>query len=93
MKIEAQNIYKDKYINDFTDATRLSKSQPGEIQTNINNSNFNSSNKLITKTERDFFINLFPENTEQLRKHVLFNQNGKVHSPNISKGTIVDGRV
>jgi len=90
MKINPQNIYKDPFVNDFTDTSRLDKSQQRNIQNNISNVD---NNILITKTERDFFINMFPENTEQLQKHILFNQNGKIHTPNISKGTIVDGRV
>lgn len=92
MRINPQNIYKDSYVNDFTDATKIDKSRQRDVQSNVNLSKINNKN-LITKTERDFFINMFPENTEQLRKHILFNQNGKVHTPNISKGTIVDGRV
>lgn len=91
MKINPQNIYKDPFVNDFPDTSRLDKSQQNSFQNDKNSNNIN--NKLITKTERDFFINMFPENTEQLRKHTLFNQNGKIDRPNISKGTIVDGRV
>lgn len=49
--------------------------------------------KVITRKERDFFINMFPENAEQIEKHVLFNKNGKTASPDIYKGTLVDGRI
>lgn len=49
--------------------------------------------KIITKTEREFFVNMFPESAEQLEKHVLFTKNGRTASPEIYKGTLVDGRV
>jgi len=52
-----------------------------------------SQDSLLTKKERTFFTKLFPENSEQIEKHVLFNRNGKVHTPAISKGVIFDGRV
>ncbi|MDQ1267052.1 MAG: hypothetical protein QG635_2205, partial [Bacteroidota bacterium] len=48
--------------------------------------------KVITSKERDFFIKMFPENSEQLSKHVLFNKNGKLQSYGYSKGMIIDGR-
>lgn len=53
----------------------------------------NNMNDLISKRERDFFIKLFPENSEQLAKHEVFNRNGRVQSFNVSKGSIIDGRV
>lgn len=36
---------------------------------------------------------MFPESSEQIEKHVIFNRNGKVTTPNLSKGSIVDGRI
>jgi len=47
-------------------------------------------NKLITRQERDFFIKMFPENSEKLEKHVLFNRNGRLQTHNVQKGSIVD---
>lgn len=50
-------------------------------------------NNIITGSERQFFIRMFPESEEQIKNHVLFNRNGKINTPNINKGSIVDGRV
>jgi hypothetical protein len=47
---------------------------------------------VITTKERDFFIDMFPDNTEQLKKHTLFNRNGKLMSTNVNKGTMLDGK-
>jgi hypothetical protein len=54
--------------------------------------NFNP-DKVITKQERKFFIKMFPESSEQLEKHVLFNRNGRTQQTEVRKGMIVDGRV
>lgn len=48
---------------------------------------------LVSRSERNFFIRMFPESAQQLENHVLFNRNGRVTTPAISKGMIVDGRV
>lgn len=74
----------DKSSNKLqTDQNSISKSRY---------SNFDP-NKVITKKEREFFVNMFPENAEQIQRHVLFNKSGRTSSPSIYKGTIVDGRV
>lgn len=49
--------------------------------------------KIITKQERKFFIKMFPESSAVIENHILFNRNGKVTNPQISKGMIVDGKV
>jgi hypothetical protein len=49
--------------------------------------------KIITKQERKFFIKMFPESSAIIENHVLFNRNGKVTNPQISKGMIVDGKI
>lgn len=49
--------------------------------------------KVITKQERKFFIKMFPESSEQLEKHVLFNRNGRTQQTDVRKGLIVDGKV
>ena len=49
--------------------------------------------KIITKQERKFFIKMFPESSAVIENHVLFNRNGKVTNPQISKGMIVDGKI
>lgn len=50
-------------------------------------------NELLSSKEREFFVKLFPESSDQIEKHILFNKNGKLQSVPISKGMIVDGRV
>lgn len=49
--------------------------------------------KVITKQERKYFIKMFPESSAIIENHVLFNRNGKVTTPQISKGMIVDGKI
>ncbi len=49
--------------------------------------------KILTKQERKFFIKMFPESSTVIENHVLFNRNGKVTNPQISKGMIVDGKI
>lgn len=51
------------------------------------------SDDLLTKKERSFFKQLFPENSEQIEKHVLFNRNGRIQESTFAKGTIFDGRI
>jgi hypothetical protein len=64
-----------------------------ERQNQQNVINLKGNDKIITNNERDFFIKLFPDNSEQLANHVLFNRNGKLQVHNIQKGVLVDGRV
>ncbi len=47
---------------------------------------------LITNKERNFFMQLFPESSDQLAKHVLFNRNGRLQQQSVAKGLIVDGK-
>lgn len=51
------------------------------------------SQTVLTKKERDFFIKMFPQNSDQLERHVLFNRSGRLQNADIQKGTLVDGRV
>ncbi|MCX6153004.1 MAG: hypothetical protein NT007_02465 [Candidatus Kapabacteria bacterium] len=48
-------------------------------------------NKIITKKERAFFMNMFPDSSAQLSRHVVFNRNGKLQTTSFSKGMFVDG--
>jgi hypothetical protein len=102
MNISSTKIYEDKYINELNDNAIPDKGNQNIgrndntgniIQERISSVSMSGHDKIISKNERDFFINLFPENSEQLQKHTLFNQNGRLQSPNINKGQIVDGRV
>lgn len=57
----------------------------------ISVSNTNSST-LINSQERDFFKSLFPESSDQIDKHIVFNRNGKVSAFSLAKGVIVDNK-
>jgi len=48
---------------------------------------------IISRQERDFFIKMFPESSQKIENHVLFNRNGKVQSYTYAKGMIVDAKV
>lgn len=56
-------------------------------------SSADSSAKVITSRERNFFIQMFPESSIQLEQHELFTRNGKLTSVAAGKGTIIDGRI
>lgn len=88
------SVLKDATLNRAKSAESTTKSTRTDKNTALR-SRYSAvdPNKIITKNERDFFINMFPENAEQIEKHVLFNRNGKTASPDIYKGTIVDGRI
>lgn len=47
---------------------------------------------LISQKEREYFIQLFPENYNSIQKHTVFNRNGKLNTLNVSKGIILDGK-
>ncbi len=50
-------------------------------------------NKIISQHEREFFVKMFPESSQKIENHVLFNRNGKVQSYSYAKGLIIDARV
>lgn len=95
MKVNLLNTYKNGYSSSIDEqlsqnGITLRKNSLQQKQTNksieLNN------NELLTKTERNFFKKMFPENSNQIDKHVVFNRNGKVESIQISKGVIFDGK-
>lgn len=51
-----------------------------------------SEDEIITRKERDFFIQMFPQSSEQLEKHVVFNRNGKLQTSVFGKGRLVDSK-
>ena len=95
MNIQALNAYQNNY-----GANEIAAQKKNDVnKTNTPNNNLPDNNillknpdKLITKKERQFFIKMFPENSEQLSKHVVFNKNGKVNQTSFSKGLLVDSR-
>lgn len=97
MKVQGIDAYTNQYTNETGEGSRAVVGRPAEKsrQAAVSKTGQMESNpeNLVTSKEREFFIRLFPENSEQLSRHVLFNRNGKLQSANISKGQIVDGRV
>jgi hypothetical protein len=49
--------------------------------------------KIITGAERQFFANLFPDNSKQMMTHDVFTRSGKLQSGVIEKGAFIDGRI
>ena len=106
MRIDVQRVYGNTVTQDLDKSLRqaiittkdVNNIRPAE-KSDIDNvaknellKNFDP-DKIVTQKERRFFIKMFPESSEQLEKHVLFNRSGRLATPNISKGSIVDGRV
>lgn len=52
-----------------------------------------SPDDLLSKKERNFFINLFPESKNQIENHILFTRNGRIKETTVNKGQLVDARV
>lgn len=46
--------------------------------------------EIVSKSERNYFMKLFPQNSAQLERHEIFNRNGKVSSQSFNKGKLVD---
>lgn len=94
MKIDTFKAYSDVLYpkvgtNKVSDGNSLPQKQNAELKTGKENNN----GSVLTQNERDFFIKMFPQNSEQIQNHVVFNRNGKLQSSNTSKGLIIDGRV
>ena len=47
----------------------------------------------ISNSEKKFFQKLFPENAVQIEKYLAFNRNGQITETNLTKGSIIDGRI
>jgi hypothetical protein len=97
MNINAiNNAYRPNEVNS---SSSISVNKNGELSKSVAEKaqqeklSFNESENLITSTEREFFIKMFPENQAQLQNHVLFNRNGRLQTAAINKGSIIDGRV
>jgi len=64
-----------------------------QVQTKQFESNMEDAEKLITSKERNFFKQMFPESSDQIDRHIVFNRNGRTQAYSYAKGTIIDGRV
>lgn len=51
------------------------------------------SDDLITISERNYFMQLFPEEQSQIEKHIVFNRNGRINESNVSKGLLLDAKI
>lgn len=89
--IDTNRLKDDLKKTDNISSSKILSKDANEVKSNyLNNIN---PNKIITKQERQYFKNMFPESSELIEKHVLFNRNAKIQSPNISKGQLIDGVV
>lgn len=46
--------------------------------------------ELISSSEKQFFKELFPDSSQQIDSHVVFNRSGRIQSNNVRKGVILD---
>lgn len=93
MKVNLLNKYRDVYSTNIDEqlannGVALRKNSLKQNQM----ANSNNSQEIITKSERNFFKQMFPENSNQIEKHVVFNRNGKLQDIQVSKGIIFDGK-
>jgi hypothetical protein len=84
--VDNQNLEQSK---DRFDSSKLKQLE----NTNNRNVSVKAANDIITQNEREYFIQLFPENLNSLKQHIVFDRNGKVNTTNLSKGILVDGKV
>lgn len=98
MNVNVLNAYSNPYSSSLSEnlasngiTVKDNEIKGGNRENVAKQANVNSEN-LLTKKERSFFKQLFPENSEQIDKHVLFNRNGKIQNAPSIKGAIFDGR-
>ena len=77
------------YISKVREQNRVKKTD-NELS---NKELVDSSKNLISKSERKYFAELFPDNSLQIEKHVLFNRNGKVTEINLNQGRLLDRKI
>ncbi len=96
MRIDANNLQRAYSINGISGGIKPSEKVKPSI--NIDNDESQSlvslkKNKIITGAERQFFANLFPDNTKQMMTHEVFTRSGKLQSGTFQKGSLIDGRI
>lgn len=57
------------------------------------NDKVNQPDTILSDNEKNFFKQMFPESTDSLDRHVVFNRNGRVQSKSFSLGMVLDARV
>ncbi len=93
MKVNLLNKYRDVYSTNIDE--QLANNGVALRKNNLKQNqlaNSNNSQEIITKSERNFFKQMFPENSTQIEKHIVFNRNGKLQDIQVSKGIIFDGK-
>ncbi len=95
------NVSAIKAYQDNNSASRVAKSaiiKSGELNSNSaanmiqskSSSNSAGSREIVSKSERNYFMKLFPQNSAQIERHEIFNRNGKVSTQSFNKGRLVD---
>ncbi len=95
MKINKTNIYENNYLKEIQkqdSSNNITKIKDYEVSSHTQQSTIEH-DKILSQTEREFFIKMFPESSEQIKNHVLFTNKGKLKTAAIHKGMIVDGKV
>ncbi|MGA2296424.1 MAG: hypothetical protein ABSG15_02630 [FCB group bacterium] len=93
MQIQGLNAYKEPIVEDSSGLTKIDDGIKTKVENSRNGLTQSKNSKPgISENERQFFINMFPENSDQIEKHILFTRNGKIQTQDISKGVIVDGK-
>ena len=103
MRINAdRNPYTVAYLKNNSVANKLQETKNSNVINsekldselkNLAQSKLGSPEKIITTNERNFFKELFPENSLQIENHTLFTRNGRLQTLGQQKGTIIDGRI
>lgn len=89
LEVNTQNIERNKLVkntkSNFKDIQKDLETDTDEVPKNTN--------ALISSSERNYFKKLFPENADQIEKHIVFNRNARVQTQSITKGLIFDGKI
>jgi len=94
MKINGPKIYENDYFKEIQQNetnNNITKIKDNESH-NQPQQSINNHDKILSQTEREFFIKMFPASSEQIKNHTLFTNKGKLKTAAINKGMIVDGK-
>lgn len=85
------------YTNDSNSVATKSKvnktSYPQQQKLEEFNDKVNQPDTILSDNEKNFFKKMFPESTDSLDRHVVFNRNGRVQSKSFSLGMVLDAKV
>lgn len=85
------------YTNDSSNVATKSKvnktSYPQQQKLEEFNDKVNQPDTILSDNEKNFFKQMFPESTDSLDRHVVFNRNGRVQSKSFSLGMVLDAKV